>query len=197
MTALYYYWTLLNAAASLLVAALGFWKNRHQSIGTLFGVAMTFVAAWLVGFAQYFRPMNEQSALRWAFFTLTAAIANHPFILHCFCALVGEARRWRWIIATAYASTLFFLALLYSGHVVTGLRASPFMDHYVRYNRGWYPYLCAHLIVWEIIGTAILAHAAWKAPTYRRAHLLYFISAWMTCFLTTNLLIVPLEYDIN
>jgi len=197
MAIIYYYWILLNAGASFAVAGVAYWKNRFQAVGPLFGLAFLFVGIWLIGFAQYFRPMNDAPALWWAKFTLTAAIINHPFVLHSFCALVGQMKRWRWWIGAAYIVTAFFLVLLWMDVLIIGLKQVPFMHHYIRYNRAWYPYLGVHLTIWEFLGTGILGYSAWKAASYRRVQLFYFIIVWLICFLTTNLIVLPLEYDIN
>jgi hypothetical protein len=52
-------------------------------------------------------------------------------------------------------------------------------------------------VFWQFAGVVILMFNAKAAIGYKRVQLIYFIVAWFTVFLTTNLIIVPLGYDIN
>ena len=197
MMQVYYYLVLLNAVVSVTVAVAVFWKNRYQAVGPVFAIFMLGVGLWLMCFANYFQSLPHARALLWAKFTLTAAIINHPFFLHAICLFVDKARKWRWWVAASYVSGAFFVALLWQGHLVMGLKPSAVMDHYVRYERFWYPWLCLHLAGWELLGVGLLIASARTAVGYKRTQFVYFVVAWLTVFLTTTSIILPLEYDID
>src|ERR1043166_7909444 len=135
MSQFYFYLVLLNAVVSLAVALAVFWKNRYQAVGPLFGAAMAVNAIWLVGFAQYFRPLGDSSALVWAGITLTASILSQPLLFHSMIALVDRTRVFRWWIVAAYVMAVFFIGLLWTGQLITGLKAPPTMHHNVHYSR--------------------------------------------------------------
>jgi hypothetical protein len=197
VTELYYYLVLLNALTSLAVAITTYWRNRQGAVGPTLGLTMLIFAVWLVGFAQYFQPWEETVARRWVQVTLTAAIAVYPLLFHSVCALVDQAAaRRRWIVA-AYLSTGALLVLLWQGNLVVGLRSHAYMHHYVRYDRHWYPVLGGFILFWQVFGLGILVRQARRRQGYQRTQLVYFIIAWLTVFLTTNSIILPLEYDIN
>jgi signal transduction histidine kinase len=197
MMALYYVLALANALVCLAVAVAVFWRNRSHLVGPLLGFTMLLLAVWMVGFAQYFRALPTEWALLWARITLSAAILDHPFFFHSLCALVDRTRRFRWWIVASYVSGVFFLILLWHGDLLTGLKHSPFMEHYLRYNRTWYPWLGMHIVFWPWLGIGVLAQSARKAVGYKRTQLLYFIAAWLIVFLTTNSIVLPIEYNIN
>jgi C4-dicarboxylate-specific signal transduction histidine kinase len=71
------------------------------------------------------------------------------------------------------------------------------MDHYVRYNRHWYPLLGAHLLVWQLAAAAYMLRVALGAVGYRRAQLFYYLIAYFVVFLTAHITILPLEYEIH
>jgi len=197
VTTLYYYLALLSAAVSVVASAAVFLRNRHQAVGPLFGMTMLVMAAWLVSFAQYFIPMQTGQALRWSQVTLTCTIILHVSWFHTLCALAGKMRRFRWWIIGCYTSGLLFLALLWKGLLITGLKTVPYMDHYVRYNREVYPALVLFIVFWGWLGAGIVAVSARNATGYKRTQLTYFFIAWVVVFLTTTSIILPLEYDIN
>jgi two-component system NtrC family sensor kinase len=197
MTEFYYWLVLMNAAASLFVAVAVFWRNRYRSVGPLFSLTMVLVGVWLLGFAHYFEPMPTAMAVKWAKITLTGAILSTATLLHSMCALVDKQHRYRWWIVASYAAGLMFLLLLWEGVLVNGIKHVPYMDHYVRYNRALYPLLSFHIATWQFGGVAILVLNARRSVGYKRTQLIYFISAWLVIFLTTNSIILPLEYDIN
>jgi len=197
MVELLYILVLINAATSFIVAATAYWRNRYQPVGPLFGLAMTVVGVWLTGFAQYYCPHEHRLAVRWAYFTLTAGILSTPLLAHSMCALVDKVGRLRWWIAASYVLGAMFVWLLWRGYLVTGLKSAPYMHYYVSYNRHWYPLLGIYITGWQWFGIGVLAHNAWKAVGYKRTQLMYFILAWFIVFLTTNSIILPLEYDIN
>ena len=196
MANVYYYLVMLNAVFSAAVAVVVFIRNRYQLMGPVFSAGMLMVAAWLFCFAHYFQALPPEPALWWAKCTLTLAIVNHAFFLHSFSLLVNQARRFRWWILTSYLVGVFFAVLLWQGQLVTGLKSLTFMDHYVRYNRTWYPLLGLHLVVWEFLAIWLLVKAAWTATGYLRTQLIYFITVWSIMFLNTSSIIIPLEYDI-
>ncbi len=197
MTLFYYYLVLVSAGMCLAVAGAVLWKNRYQAVGPLFCVTMVLTGVWLLGFAQYFRPLDPARALWWANITLTGAILSTATCLHSMCALVGKMRRYRGWIAISYATCAAFLVLLWLGHLVVGVKQAPYMHHYIRYNRAWYPFLGLHIAFWQFAGVGILIYNARQAIGYKRTQLVYFIVAWCIIFLTTNSVILPLEYDID
>ena len=197
MTTMYYYLVLVNAAMSFIVAGAVFWRNRFQTVGPLFCLTMSLVGVWLLGFAHYFRPLLVPNALWWAKVTLSGAILSTATLLHSMCALVDKQRRYRGWILASYILGLVFLILLWKGLLVTGLKRVPYMDHYIHYNRTLYPFLGLHIAFWQFGGVAVLALNARQAMGYKRTQLVYFIVAWFIVFLTTNSIILPLEYDIN
>jgi len=147
MTLFYYYLALINAAVSLAVAGAVFVRNRYRAVGPLFGTAMVLLALWMLGFAHYFLPLGRAEAMHWAKITLSASILIHPFLFHSLCALVEKMRRFRWWITAFYAMAPVFLVLLWQGDLLTGLRPSPYMTHYVSYNRAWYPILGGYILL--------------------------------------------------
>ncbi len=197
MTTLYYYLVLVNAAVSFIVAGAVFWRNRFQAVGPLFCLTMLLVSVWLLGFAHYFRPLLAAEAILWAKITLSGAILSTATLLHSMCALVDKQRRYRGWILASYLLGLAFLVLLWKGLLVTGLKRVPYMDHYIHYNRTLYPFLGLHIAFWQFGGVAVLALNARRAMGYKRTQLVYFIIAWLIVFLTTNSIILPLEYNIN
>ena len=197
MTELYEYLVLLNAMVCLLVAGAAYWRNRYQAFGPLFGAAMSLVGMWLFCFAHYFRPLPPREALMWARATLIFGVSITPFLLHSMCAMVGKTPQWRWWIVASYAGSVLVIALLMGGVFVTGVKTVPYMSHYVRYDRRLYPILSLQIVGWQWLGAGILGYNAWKAVGYHRTQLMYFAAAWFIVFLTTNSIIIPLEYDIN
>ena len=197
MTLVYYYLVILNAAASLSVAVAVFWRNRYQAVGPLMGLTMMGTAIWLLGFAQYFRPMDRAEQLFWARFTLTASLLINPMLFHSMCALIERQRRYVWWIVAAYAVGMIFVGLLWNGMLVTGIKRSAIMHHYVHYNRALYPLVGLHIVFWQLFGAVVLAYNARRAVGYKRTQLVYFIVAWFIVFLTTTAIMLPLEYDFD
>ncbi len=197
MTAVYFYLVLVNAAVSFAVAWIVYWKNRFQATGPLIGLVMAINGLWLVGFAQYYRAMPNGPALFWGKLTLSASIIDQAFLFHGLCALVGRMRRYRWHIAAFYFAGGVFVLLVCFGQMVTGLRFPPYMHHYVHYNRTFYPYLASYYVLCQWIGAGIVAYNAYHSVGYRRTQLVYFCAVWFISFLTTNSIILPLEYNIN
>jgi len=197
MTLLYHYMLLISALSALLVGVASAWRNSQTATGWLFGVAMTVVAGWLYGFSKYFQPMNEADGLFWAQVTLSLGIMATPFLFHSMCALAGQMRFLRWWIIAAYVLSAALTTLVWKGVLIDGLRQVPHMDHYLRYNRTWYLLLSAHIVFWQFAGVVVLLREARCAVGYKRVQLIYFISAWFVVFLTTNSIIIPLEYGWN
>ncbi len=196
MTEVYYYLVLINAAFGLAMAGAVFWKNRHQAVGPLLSIMMISMAVWLFGFAQYFRPMPPPRSLHWAKVTLAASILVYPFLFHGLCALVDRQKKFQWWIAGAYVSGALFLVLLWQGAWMVGVKAQPYMDHYLRYNRSWYPALALYHIFWQWFGIGIVIYEALQSVGYRRTQLVYFSVAIIIVFLTTSSIILPIEYGI-
>jgi signal transduction histidine kinase len=157
---------------------------------------MLSMSLWLVGFAQYYRPMQEDDALLWAKITLTLGIMNAAFFFHSICAVVRRMWRLRWWIALSYLTGIVNVVLLWDGQLLHGIRSAPFMHHYVNYNRAWYPLLTSHIVLWQWLAAGVLVYSAWRASGYRRTQLAYFSVAWFVTFLTGTFIIVPLEYEI-
>ncbi len=197
MTAFYYYLVLLNALVTFAAATVVFWRNRGVAVGPLLAAALVVHTGWLIGYANYLVPMAEPRALFWGRWTLSCAILGHPLLLHSMCAYVSENRRYRWWIGAAYLSGLALLVLLFKGLIVIGVKPSPYMDHYVRYNRSWYLPLVVHVTFWQCVGGVVLCRGIWQSVGYKRTQLVYFLVAWFLEFITINTIAVPLEYDIN
>lgn len=197
MTTFYFYLVLLNALFCVMVGAVAYWRNRYRAVGPLFGFAMFVTGVWYVGFAQYYHPMPPQKAMLWATIALALGIWNTPLFFHSVCAVLGQMRRLRWWIAASYVTAVICSILLLKGRLITGLSAPPYMDHYIRYNRSWYPFLIGHITAWQLLCAVFLVLGAKNAVGYKRTRLVYFAVAWGVIFLTANLIIVPLEYDIN
>ena len=196
MINVYHHLVILNAVLSAAVAVVVFIRNRYQLMGPIFAVGMLLVAAWLFCFAHYFQALPPEQALWWAKCTLMLAFLDHAFFLHSFCLLVNKARQFRWWIAASYLTGVVFTVLLWQGHLLAGLKPSPYMDHYVRYNRIWSPFLGLHMMVWEWLAIWLLIKTAWTATGYKRTQLIYFIVVWSILFLNTLSIIIPLNYDI-
>ena len=197
MTQLFYYLILLSAVMCVPVALAVFWRNRYQSAGVLLCAAMMGLMGWLIGFAQYYRPWPDAAAMHWAMWTLTASIMLHSLWFHTACALSGVQERYRLWIAIGYAMGLGLVFPLWGGSMLVGLTHAPFMDHYVRYSRLWYPILGAHLLFWQAFGVLVMTLEARRAIGYRRTQLIYYIVAWFVVFITTHSIILPLEYGVN
>jgi len=197
MTLLYHYMLVISALSALLVGVASAWRNSQTATGWLFGVAMIVVAGWLYGFSQYFQPLDEADGLFWAQVTLSLGIMATPFLFHSMCALAGQMRFLRWWIIAAYVLSAGLTALVWQGVLIDGLWQVPHMDHYLRYNRTWYPLLSTHIVFWQFAGVVVLLREARCAVGYKRVQLIYFISAWVVVFLTTNSIIIPLEYGWN
>lgn len=197
MLSIYYHVVLINAVVSLCVAVTVFWKNRFQAVGPVLGLTMLVMAMWLFGLAHYFCPMAGAKALMWARITLTASVVINPMFFHAMCALVQKQRRYRWWLVSAYAAAATFVALIWCGLIVEGLKQSVIMDHYIHYNRRLYPLLGLHIVTWQVFGAGMLAYNARTATGYKRTQLVYFIVAWVIVFLTTSAIMLPLEYDFN
>jgi two-component system, NtrC family, sensor histidine kinase HydH len=197
MTQVYYYLILLSSVTSLAVAGFAYWRNRFQLVGPVFGGAMVLVALWLFGFAQYFRPLEPDTALWAAQWTLIAGILNATVLFHSMCVFVGKGWRLRWWISISYGLSAIFMVLTWSGHAIVGLKEVLPMHHYVTYHRALYPFLCAQIAFWQFAGVAVLFRTMRQTVGYKRTQLTYFIVAWFVVFLTTNSIILPIEYDIN
>lgn len=197
MTDVYFYLVLFNAAVSLMVAGVVFWKNRYEPVGPLLGGTMFITAVWLVGFAQYFRPLDTERAMWWAKLTLSCSLMVNPLFFHAMVALVNQLRRYRMWNAAAYACGFVLVALVWQGHIIQGMKFPPFMSHYAEYNRSWYPLLGLHIMAWQIFGAGVMAYNAWRSVGYKRTQLIYFISGWLIVSLTTNSILLPLEYNVN
>lgn len=197
MTRLLFFLVLVNGLVTLLAAGAVWWKNRRSLLGPLFGVTLSLMAAWMFGFAFYYYPLPAELALWTAYVTLSFSITTHATWFHTLCALAEEHQRLRSVIATSYLCGLLFLALLWSGHLIEGLRTCPFMEHYVYYNRTWYPWLMTYLLSWQFLGVGLVWRTAQRKLGYQRTQLTYFLAAWGIVFLTTTSIIIPLEYNIN
>jgi len=197
MTLFYFYLVLANAAVSLTVACVVYWKNRNQPVGLPLGIGMFLTAVWLVGFAHYFAPLRELTAIRWAQVTLSAAIASTPFLIHGMVALADRWKRLRWWVISFYGVGAIFLILLWSGQIIAGWRPSPFMHHYIHYNRALYPALGTYLFLCQAWGAGVLIYSALHSTGYGRTQLVYFAAAWFIVALTSHSIILPLEYNIN
>ena len=197
MNEVYYFLVLVNAVVSVAVAVAVFWRNRHQAVGSLFAATMLIDAVWLLGFAHYFLPITQPHSMRWAMLTLGASILTQPFLFHSMCALVDRMRRLAWWIAGSYGATLVFLFLLWTGRLVTGLHPVAYMDHYISCSRALYPLLSLFYLYCQFGGASVLIYNAKRVVGYKRTQLVYFIFAWGIVFLTTNSIILPLEYNFS
>ncbi len=197
MTALYYYLVLLNAVVTFTAAIVVFWRNRTVAVGPVLGGALVVNAVWLIGYSHYLVPIHGSAALFWGRVTLSCAILTAPLLFHAMCALAQDVHRYRRWIGLSYISGAVFLLLLFRGLIVVGVKAAPYMDHYVRYNRSWYLLLVTHLSIWQVVGGVAVCRAAWRSVGYKRTQMIYFLVAWGMEFLTIQSIVVPLEYEIN
>jgi signal transduction histidine kinase len=197
MTEFYYFLVLVNAAVCTLVAIVAYRKNYREMVGALIGGAMLLMALWLFGFAQYFRPLDPATAIGWGKVTLSLGVINTPVFFHGVCALMKRQRNYRWLIAGTYLTGLMCIGLVWQDQIIAGLKYPPYMDHYLRYNRSWYPFLIGHIVVWQWLTAGLLVYRAWRETGYMRTQLSYFAAAWFVIFLPTNSIIIPMEYDIN
>jgi two-component system, NtrC family, sensor kinase len=197
MILIYHYLALFNALVCVVVAGAVYWRNRYRAVGPLFGLTMLIFGAWLVGFSQYFQPLPQARALWWAKFTLTAAILNYPALFHSLSALVDRMRRLRWWIVLSYVTAVVFLVVLWKGELVLGIRPAPYMNHYIHYNRAWYFPLSAYIVVWQVFGFVLILVNGFQTYGYKRTLSAYFFATWVLVFLTTNAIILPLEYNIS
>lgn len=197
MQAVYYNLVLLNAVVSLAAAAAVYWRNRSELVGPLLGLALLVKGLWMVAFSRYFLPLDSEFALWWGRLTLTCAFMSQPLLFHAMVAAAYEARRYRWWIVLSYSGALLFTLLLWQSQLVTGVKPSAFLDHYVRYNRTLYPLLGGHLLIWQFFGAGVLILAAQRTGGYKRTQWVYFLIAWFIEFLTVNSIILPLEYGVN
>lgn len=197
MTELYYYLVLLNAAVCLAAGVTAYWRNRYHAFGPMFGLAMLAVAIWLTGFAQYYRPKEEEQALWWAKFTLSWGVMDSPLLFHSMCLIVQRTRQWRWWIIACYASSLVAVAMILSGFIISGLRPALHMDHYIHYSRFWYGPLMFQIAAWQWFGIIVGVYEAWQVKGYDRTRIVYFVACWVIAFVATNSIIFPIEYGIN
>ena len=197
MTRLLYFLVLINAVVSFAAAGAVWWRNRYQILGPLFGVTLSLMGAWTVGFAHYYYPLMGARALLAAYWTLTFSIAVHAAWFHTLCALAEKQRRMRWWLIGSYVTALLFVILLWNDRLITGLRSVPYMEHYVRYDRHLYPWLMAYMLTWQFLGVGLVFNAIRQQIGYRRSQLTYFLAAWFIIFLTTSSIIIPLGYDVN
>lgn len=198
MREVYYFVALLNAVVITTAATIVWYKNRRTKVGVLFGLTLLIMAVWATAFGQYFLPLKDELALRWARVTLTMAILNYPFFFHSVCEITDRTRKLRWWIGVSYGMCLFFVVLLWSGQLLAGVRSGPeYMDHYVRYNRHWYLWLGLYLVFWQWASGLLLGYAAYKSTAYKRMQFSYYAVAWLVTFLTFSSVILPIEYNIN
>lgn len=196
MRSVYYYLVLINAVESLFVAAAVFRKNRYQLVGPVLGATMVVTGFWLFAFAHYFLPMSDERALLWGKVTLSAAVLVNPMYLHSMVALVEQHRRYRGWVWASYGIAACLVIMVWRGAVITGLRHLPQMDHYIVYNRTWYPLVGLHVVGWQIFGAGVIARNAQRAVGYERTQFVYYIVGWLIIFLTTSSIIIPLEYNL-
>jgi signal transduction histidine kinase len=197
MIRLYFFLVLLSAVITVTAGAVAAWKNRHNVDGPAMGLALLVVGIWLGGYAQYFRPMHEHAALRWAQLTLSAAILIQPTLFLGLSAVAGSLRPVRWWIVATFTCAAFFLVLLWTGRIITALDQPLYMDHYVRYDRRWYPLLGIHLLAWQVGAAVRLLCVARRTSGYRRTQLAYYFSAWLIFFLTAHITIILVEYRLR
>ncbi len=188
---------LLNAVVSFAAAVAVWRKNRYQVIGPLFGLTLSTMGAWFVGFAHYYLPLSKEAGFVGAYLTMSFSILAHAFWFHTLCAMANQRQRLGWLLAGCYGTGAVMLFLLWTGRLIPELRAVPYMDHYARYDRHLYPWLMLYLIGWQFLGVGLAINAARRQVGYRRTQLVYFLVAWLIIFLTTTSIIIPLEYNIN
>ena len=193
----YYYLVLFNAVLAFCVAGIIFWRNRYQPVGPAFGTAMVLMGFWLIGFAQYFRPLTPATASYWAHLTLGTGILSPIWLFFAIVVLVDRLQALRWWCVVAGISSLICLGLLAAGKIVTGIHPHPMMDHYVSYNRALYGVLVFQIFIWQWLAGGLLIYSAIKSQGYRRVQYAYYAVSYWVIFLAANLIIVPLEYDIN
>ncbi len=195
MTRVLFFLVVINGVVALAAAGAVWWRNRRSILGPLFAATLTLMAAWMFGFAFYYYPLSHDAALFGAYLTLSFSILTHAAWFHTLCALAERHQRMRWWIWTSYGCAALFLVLLWHGDMITGLRDCAFMEHYVHYNRKLYPWLMSYLMSWQFLGVLLVWQTARQKAGYQRSQLTYFLAAWFVIFLTTTLIIVPIEYN--
>ncbi len=194
----YYFLVLLNAALFFGVAVITYLRNRQNRAGLYGSLALLVTSLWLVGFAQYYRPLPDDSALIWAKITLTFGVAATPLIIQLLFALTERQDRWRWVaIGACYLTSAMCVWLIWNDQLLTGLRSAPYLDHYVHYNRVWYPFLITHIAGWQWAGTGMLLYYVTRTVGYKRMQLIYYSVAWVVWLLAGNGIIVPIEYEVH
>jgi signal transduction histidine kinase len=197
MTTLIFFVVWVNTVVCFAAAVAVAWRNRYIVLGPLFALTLGVMGAWAAGFSFYYYPLSRDHALFAAYLTLTFSISAHAAWFHTLCALADRLRRMKWIILASYGSAVLLLILMLRGELIVGLRACPFMHHYVHYNRTFYPWLMAYLCSTQFVGAALVWRNAQQQVGYRRSQLMYFLGAWLILFLTTSSVIIPLEYNVN
>ncbi len=158
---------------------------------------MLMMSGWLLGFAQYYRPLAEPEAMSWARVTMTFSILAHAVWFHTMCELAQQTRRRRWLIGACYGNAAVLLWGVWSGILLVAVKQQPHMEHYVAYDPYWYQVLMVYLFGWQLFGIAQVVRVAMREMGYRRTQLGYFVAAWAIIFLTTTSIIIPLQYEIN
>ncbi|HVM60203.1 MAG TPA: ATP-binding protein [Verrucomicrobiae bacterium] len=197
MNAFFFCLMLINAAASAAAGAAVWWRNRSQPLGPAVGLTMVVLGIWAGCFAQYFVHLPAHTALVWGKWTLTMSVLSLPLFLYSMCAAAERERSYRGWITVSFLCCGILLMGLWKGSMVTGLSHPPYLDHFLRCQPGWHAAQALYEVVWPTFGITILAIHAHRSTGYRRTQLLYFIIASATIFLTTTLIIVPLEYGID
>ena len=197
MVEFYFFLVLLNGAICLAVAAIAFRRNFREMVGALISGAIFLMGLWFIGFAQYFHAGDQPHALLWGKFTLSLGVINTPMFLHSVCVSMKRQRRDRLMIIGSYLTGFFCVALIWGNLIISGLKHLPYMDHYLSYNRAWYPVLIGHIAGWQWVTAIVLVLGARRAVGYLKTQLSYFAAAWFVIFLTTNSIIMPMEYDIQ
>jgi signal transduction histidine kinase len=197
MTTLIFFVVWINAVVCFAAALAVAWRNRYIFLGPLFGLTLAVMGAWAAAFSFYYYPLSRNHALFAAYMTLTFSISAHALWFHTLCALADRLRRMRWMILASYGLAVLLLTLLVRGELIGGLRACPFMHHYVHYNRTFYPWLMAYLLGTQFLGAGLVWRNAQQQVGYCRSQLKYFLAAWLVIFLTTSSVIFPLEYNVN
>jgi signal transduction histidine kinase len=113
------------------------------------------------------------------------------------CLIVQRTHRWRWWLVACYVSSALAVAMILGGFIISGTRPAPHMNHYIYYERFWYGPLIFQIAAWQWFGIGVGVYEAWRVKGYDRTRIVYFVACWVIGFVTTNSIIVPIEYGIN
>ena len=104
---------LVNALASFASGFFVFLKNRRNSVHVTFAIFSLSIFWWSVGYLFWQNATTAGTALLWTKFFMAGAIFIPPSFLHFALAFLGNDKKWRYGIFTAYLlAGLFIVSIL-------------------------------------------------------------------------------------